>query len=88
MSQQIHKPRGDNEDSSKDAHGNYFMRVPIILMRTDMGSALPYVSVNYSNSKTYNFPDEESQTKESLKNLSSGNYEDFTIEEYLKHIDS
>lgn len=53
-----------------------------------MGSALPYVSVNYSNSKTYNFPDEESQTKESLKNLSSGNYEDFTIEEYLKHIDS
>jgi hypothetical protein len=33
------------------------------------------------------FPDEETQLKESLDNLASGNYRDVPIEEYLKELE-
>jgi hypothetical protein len=33
-------------------------------------------------------PDEETQVLESLDNLEKGNYEDFSVEDYLKHTDN
>jgi len=77
----------DFDDTNRPKGNASFNKIQFNQKMIDKGTSLSFIRFIYQEEISEETVDEESQIRESLCNLKSGNYTDFTIEEYLKELD-